>query len=48
MHDLVIARQLITIREVAEEQGTSFGSCKGNLTKDLSREVCLTAADSRA
>jgi hypothetical protein len=27
MHDVVIAVQIITIREVAEGQGISFGSC---------------------
>jgi len=48
MHDLVIAVQIITIREVAEGQGISFGSCKGILTKGFSREVHHTAADSRA
>jgi hypothetical protein len=35
VHDLVRADQRLIIREVAEEQGISSGSCKGILTKDL-------------
>jgi hypothetical protein len=50
--DLVREDQRLTIREVAEEVGVSFGSCQSILTKDLgirhASKVCPTAADSGA
>jgi len=50
--DLVREDQRLTIREVAEEVGISFGSCQSILTKDLGircfSKVCSTAVDSGA
>lgn len=48
--DLVGEDQRLTIREVAEEVGVSFGSCQSILPKDLSircfSKVCPAAVDS--
>ena len=50
--DLVREDQRLTIREVAEEVGVSFGSCQSILIKDLGigcfSKVCPTAVDSGA